>query len=78
MNRALELVHLRKAEEDLAKGRERVTRQDQLIQDLERHGHDATTAKAVLATMHETLLVMEQHRQLIMKELEVAAADGSK
>jgi hypothetical protein len=69
MNRTLELEHLRRAEEDISKGHERLARQTQLIADLERHGHDATTAKAMLATMHNTLSVMEEHRRLIMKEL---------
>jgi hypothetical protein len=78
MNRALELEHLRKAEQDIANGRERIMRQNQLIEGLERHGHDATTAKALLSTMHASLSVMEEHRVLIMKELDIAAAGRAK
>jgi hypothetical protein len=74
MNRALEFEHLRKAEHDIAKGRERIARQSQLIETLVCHGQDTTTAQAVLATMRHTLSVMEEHRLLIVKELE--ATDG--
>jgi hypothetical protein len=69
MDRALELVHLHKAEVDIAKARERIECQIELIDRLREHGHDLATANALLQTMCETLAAMEQHREIIVKEL---------
>jgi len=69
MDRALELEHLRKAEEGIAKARGHIQRQRKLIARLRKHSHDLTTANALLETMHDTLAAMEQHRKLIVKEL---------
>ena len=69
MDRATELTHLRKAEEDIVKASERIDRQLDLIARLREGGHDLTTANAVLATMRDTLTVMKEHRELIEKEL---------
>jgi hypothetical protein len=69
MDRALELRHLHKAEEDISKARERIDRQRELIARLHEDGHDLTTANTLLQTMCDTLTVMKEHRELIMKEL---------
>jgi hypothetical protein len=69
MERATELKHLKKAEADIAKGRERIERQIELIERMRQDGHDPGTANALLETMRQTLAVMEEHRLLIMKEL---------
>jgi hypothetical protein len=69
MDRAIELDHLQKADVDLAKGRERVERQLELITRLTEHGHDVTAANSLLQTMRETLAVMEEHRRAILQEL---------
>jgi predicted nuclease with TOPRIM domain len=69
MDRATELTHLRKAEEDISKAHERIERQCALIARLREQGHDVTAANSMLRTMRDTLAVMEAHRQLIEKEL---------
>jgi hypothetical protein len=69
MDRQAEEEHLRKANADIAKAHDCVERQRLLVARLQDHGHDTTTAIAVLQTMRETLHAMEQHRQTILKEL---------
>jgi hypothetical protein len=69
MNRGMELEHLEKAQIGIAKGRERIERQAQLVDRLGRDGHDQSAAMALLDTMRQTLVVMEEHRLLIVKEL---------
>ena len=69
MDRATELVHFRKAENDIKEGRGRIERQNELIARLREQGHDLTAANSMLQTLHETLAVMEQHREMILKEL---------
>jgi hypothetical protein len=66
MDRATELTHLRKAEEDISKAHERIERQCARLRE---QGHDVTAANSMLRTMRDTLAVMEAHRQLIEKEL---------
>jgi len=69
MDRKTEEEHLRKADADIAQGRERIERQKQLIERMAAHGHDVTAAKSILQTLHETLEVMKEHRETILKEL---------
>jgi hypothetical protein len=69
MDRATELTHLRNAEDGIVRAQDRIDRQYELIARLRNHGHDATTANALLQTMRETLAVMHEHREHIMKAL---------
>jgi hypothetical protein len=69
MDREIELEHLRKADADIVKGRERIERQQALVARLKRDGHDVSAAMALLQTMQETLAVMEEHRRTILAEL---------
>jgi hypothetical protein len=69
MDRAIEEEHLRKAEAGIAQAIDRIERQRQLIERMAADGHDVTTATSMLQTMQETLDVMKQHRQAILKEL---------
>jgi len=69
MDRKTEEEHLRKADADIAQGEERIERQQQLIERLAAHGHNVATAKSILQTMYETLEVMKEHREIILKEL---------
>ncbi len=79
MDRALELEHLRKADTDIARARERVVRQVLLIERLDSRGRDISIGQSFLDTMRRTLSVMEEHRLLILRELEPdAQPDGSK
>jgi hypothetical protein len=69
MNRSEELKHLRRADSEVAGARDRIQRQVTLIGRLEEHGHDVPAAQSVLQTMRQTLRLMEDHRELIIKEL---------
>jgi hypothetical protein len=69
MNKSDEIKHLRRADVDIAEARNRIERQAELIVRLEERGRDAVAARSVLPTMRETLRLMEDHRELIMKEL---------
>ena len=70
MDRNIELEHLRKAAATIAAALRRLERQTSLVAQLKKSGHDAATAASVLQTMHDTLAVMRQHRQMIKKEIE--------
>jgi hypothetical protein len=69
MDRYNELKHLRSADADIAGARDRIQRQIDLVARLQMNGHDAAAAQSMLQTMHETLRLMEDHRELILKEL---------
>lgn len=69
VDRATEQEHLRKAEADIAEANDRIARQRALLAHLESDGHDTVMAKDLLQTMCQTLAAMEQHRQLILREL---------
>jgi hypothetical protein len=70
MDRETELEHLRKAEAGIAKAHERIEHQEAILATLKEGGHDLTTAMTLLETMRETLTAMQQHRQLILQELD--------
>jgi|307.fasta_scaffold37631_3 hypothetical protein len=70
MHRDIEFEHLRRADATIAAALERVERQTSLVAQLRDSGHETATAASVLQTMHDTLAVMQQHRQIIEKEIE--------
>jgi len=53
VDRATIEQHLAQAERHVAEGESYVERQRQIVAELERDGHDAATAKALLATFEE-------------------------
>jgi arginine repressor len=62
---------LAEAENWAAQGRAHVTHQREVIDTLERDGHDATQAKELLKTLQETQDLHEASVERLMKELEV-------
>jgi hypothetical protein len=54
IDRTILLEHLAQAERHVAQGRTHLARQEALIADLERDGHDTKDASAILATLRET------------------------
>jgi hypothetical protein len=64
------LQHLALAERHLAEGEERLVRQQELIAELDRDGHDTKDARMILATMRETQALHRQDRERILSELE--------
>ena len=61
--------HLRQAEEHVALGRKNVLRQFEIVSELERDGHDATTARALLITYQGMQEVQEADLDRIKKKL---------
>ncbi len=70
MDRAIILEHLAQAERHVADGKQIIEKQEALIIDLERDGHDITDAIKILMTMRQTQALHEDGRDQIMKELE--------
>jgi hypothetical protein len=64
------LQHLALAERHIVEGEERLVRQQELIAELDRDGHDTKQARAILATMQVTQALHYQDRELILTELE--------
>lgn len=61
--------HLKQAEEHVALGRKNVLRQFEIVAELERDGHDATTARALLTSYQGIQEVHEADLDRIEKEL---------
>ena len=60
---------LAQAERHILIGEGHVSEQRRLIDELERDGHDVTSAKELLATFEESLWLHVQHRDRLRKEL---------
>ena len=74
MDRKMELDHLAIAEKAVADGERHIAREEQMISDLDRTGHDTKLALAVLATYRRTLVEHIAHRDLILKMMQQDAA----
>jgi len=61
--------HLALADEHIAKGREIVARQKQVIQEFQARGLDTSTAEKTLALFVQTLEAFEQHKRAIVAAL---------
>ena len=62
--------HLAQAEQHAALGQHHITKQESLIAELDRDGHDTTEARKVLATLRDTQKLHEQSVERIIAELE--------
>jgi hypothetical protein len=54
MDRAVLLQHLAQAERHVAEGDQHLLRQEELIAELDRDGHDTEKARVILDTLRET------------------------
>jgi hypothetical protein len=70
MNRKMELEHLALAERTVAQGERHIQREEQMISELDRAGHDTRDAMALLATYRRTQAEHIAHRNLILKMLQ--------
>jgi hypothetical protein len=70
MDRSRQLRHLEQAERHLLRGEQNVSDQEQRIEHLEHHGHDASLARTVLETFLCTQAQFVSHRDLILRELD--------
>jgi len=69
MDRALLEDHLAKAKRHVQAGEQHSARQIAIIANLERRGHDTTTAKRLLEQFQEALAVYIQGRDRLQAEL---------
>ena len=69
MNIVEEEEQLRKADIDITSGRKRIHRQEEIIGELRKDGHDSTAAVELLGVLRETLNAMIEHRALIKKQI---------
>ena len=70
MDRRMELDHLAVAERAVVLGERHIAREERMIADLDRDGHDTTQARALLATYRLTQAEHIAHRNRILKMLQ--------
>lgn len=63
------LKHLAMTEQHIAEGRKTIARQEQLVADLDRDGHDTTMALALLRQFQVTMAAHIDHRDRLRAEL---------
>lgn len=69
MDRAILLQSLAQAEKHVALGEKHITRQESLIAELDRDGHDTNGARDVLATLLQSQAIHLESRARILREL---------
>jgi Spy/CpxP family protein refolding chaperone len=65
--------HLRQAERHVAAGQQHVSRQRELVAQLERHGHDTSRAESLLAQFEGLQMMHIAHRDHLARDLGKAA-----
>ena len=69
MDREILLRHLAQAEQHVAEGKAHIAKQQRMIVEFERDGHDATEAVCLLETFVLLQQSREEHRARILDEL---------
>jgi hypothetical protein len=64
-----EEAQLSRADYHIQRAQENIERQKELVQELDKDGHDTSNALRLLATLKDTLVAMQEHRQLIIEEI---------
>ena len=72
MDRSRQLQHLEEAEKHVLRGGQTISDQERRIEELDRHGQDATLARSLLETFLWTQTQFVAHRDQILKELDDA------
>jgi hypothetical protein len=70
MDRARQLAHLAEAERHVFEGDRRIGRQEEIVSELHRQGHDTRRALSLLALFRQVQTTYLSHRDYIQKELE--------
>lgn len=73
MNRKMELDHLAIAERAVAAGERHIEREERMIADLDRAGHDTKQARETLATFRLMQAEHVAHRNRLLKMLQPTA-----
>jgi hypothetical protein len=61
--------HLAESDRHIAGSLDRIARQRDLIDRLEQGGHDSAEARRLLCLFEETLRLMQEHREMILRAL---------
>jgi hypothetical protein len=69
MNRNILLQHLAQAEWHAARGQQHLAKQECLIAELDRDGHDTTEALKLLVTLRKTQALHQRDVERILQEL---------
>jgi hypothetical protein len=77
MNREMELRHLALAEKTVALDERHIQREEQMISELDRDGHDTRHALALLETYRRTLAEHIAHRNMVLKLLQRKVGTGA-
>jgi hypothetical protein len=64
-----ELIHLGRAERDIAEGEARITRQQVIVDGLKEHGEPAGKAEELLGSLKSTLATWREHRLQILNRI---------
>jgi hypothetical protein len=70
MDRAQRLRDLEKAERHVVEGEGQIAKQEQIVAELDRDGHDTTEARRLLKNFYLTQRQHVEHRNRILKQLE--------
>ncbi|WP_316206504.1 MULTISPECIES: hypothetical protein [unclassified Bradyrhizobium] len=70
MDRMVELKHLIDADKRVAQGAHHMARQEQIVAELDSHGHDPTSALALLDTFRRCQAGHVAHRDSILRGLQ--------
>ena len=65
-----ELAHLAQADQHIAGAKERINKQEELIERLAAKGHSVRDAENLLSALTGVLRAFESHRLLILKQLQ--------
>jgi hypothetical protein len=65
----MEQAHLAEADRHIVEARQRIARQESLIEELGRVGHDTACSRDLLRLLQETLTLMVAHREMISRSL---------
>ena len=69
MDRAMEMLHLEEADAHIERAGKIISRQLDIIDDLERSGRDLTTARLQLQGFEGALETMLHHRRIILERI---------
>lgn len=74
MNLQDEIHRLRQADADVDMASQRIQRQEDLVKELTRDGHDTSLALDLLTTMRGTLQALIDHRSVILETVQRLSA----
>ncbi len=70
MDRRTQLFRLRMAERHVVEGERRVNRQERIVAELDRDGHNATEARRLLGNFYDAQRLHLEHRSRMLRELQ--------